>query len=249
MKTAIMSDAHANPFALEAAIHDAEALGCGRWVFLGDLTGYGPDADQALKLVRERFDVAVMGNHDVIAADLDHSVESRMIPNYDLDRLQGSRLDEESREWLAGRPFEHREGECAYTHGTFVRPMSFDYMHDTHDARCSLMERDERFLFVGHTHWPCVMAMDEKGRMAHVEPRDVRVKETTNMLTVHVHPGCRYVVNGGSVGHPRAFENCTYAIFDDVGAITIRGLPFDRERYVAELAAAGIEVPHWLASA
>ena len=47
MKYAIMSDVHANPAVLETALADARALGCEKFVMLGDITGYGYDANRA----------------------------------------------------------------------------------------------------------------------------------------------------------------------------------------------------------
>lgn len=41
MKYAIMSDAHANPRALETALEDAAKSGCRKYALLGDITGYG----------------------------------------------------------------------------------------------------------------------------------------------------------------------------------------------------------------
>ena len=64
MKYAIMSDVHANPAALEKALKDARAVGCEKFILLGDITGYGYDPKRALELVRENFDVVLMGNHD-----------------------------------------------------------------------------------------------------------------------------------------------------------------------------------------
>ena len=43
MKYAIMSEVHANPRALKVALEDARRLGCGKYVLLGDVTGYGYD--------------------------------------------------------------------------------------------------------------------------------------------------------------------------------------------------------------
>ena len=70
MKYAIMSDVHANPRALEAALADARAQKCEKFVFAGDVTGYGYDVNAALRLVRENFDVALMGNHDSVCAEI-----------------------------------------------------------------------------------------------------------------------------------------------------------------------------------
>ena len=59
-----MSDVHANPRALKVALEDARRLGCGKYVLLGDVTGYGYDVKTALSEVRKNFDVVLMGNHD-----------------------------------------------------------------------------------------------------------------------------------------------------------------------------------------
>ena len=58
MKYAIMSDVRANPRALETALADSRAQKCEKFVFAGDVAGYGYDANAALRLVRENFDVA-----------------------------------------------------------------------------------------------------------------------------------------------------------------------------------------------
>ena len=52
MRYAIMSDVHANPKALEVALADARRLGCGKFILLGDVTGYGYDPKGALEGVR-----------------------------------------------------------------------------------------------------------------------------------------------------------------------------------------------------
>ena len=58
MKYAIMSDGHANPMALETALADARAQKCEKFVFAGDVTGYGYDVNAALRLVRANFNAA-----------------------------------------------------------------------------------------------------------------------------------------------------------------------------------------------
>ena len=71
MKYAIMSDAHANPLALETALADARAARCGKFILLGDVTGYGYDPKRTLDIVRRNFDVVLMGNHDSACAGLE----------------------------------------------------------------------------------------------------------------------------------------------------------------------------------
>ncbi|MFW3146594.1 MAG: metallophosphoesterase family protein [Thermoplasmatota archaeon] len=63
MKFAVISDIHANPWALEVVLeqlHDVDEIFC-----LGDVVGIGPDPSGALEmLMRERRLICVMGNHD-----------------------------------------------------------------------------------------------------------------------------------------------------------------------------------------
>jgi len=42
MKTAVLTDLHANREAVEAVLDHARASGAKRYAFLGDLVGYGP---------------------------------------------------------------------------------------------------------------------------------------------------------------------------------------------------------------
>jgi predicted phosphodiesterase len=67
VKTAFLSDLHANREAVESVLEHARAEGAQRWVLLGDFVGYGADpawvVDQVRDLVRQGA-MAVMGNHD-----------------------------------------------------------------------------------------------------------------------------------------------------------------------------------------
>ena len=102
MKYAIMSDVHANPKALETALADARRLGCGKFILLGDVTGYGYDPKATLEIVRRNFDVVLMGNHDSACVELEPEWEVRMNNNYDFDRKARELLSEEERAWLCG---------------------------------------------------------------------------------------------------------------------------------------------------
>ena len=107
MKYAIMSDVHANPAALEKALKDSRAVGCEKFILLGDITGYGYDPKRALELVRENFDVVLMGNHDSACLGLEPEWEVEGNINYDLDRKAHEQLSESELEWLRERRYLH----------------------------------------------------------------------------------------------------------------------------------------------
>ena len=200
MKYAIMSDVHANPFMLRMALLDARATDAVRFVCLGDVSGYNDDAREAIRLVRENFDVALMGNHDFVCAGLAPAEEAECL-SYCNDVAQRGELSEDERAWLAARPYLHAEGEAAFAHGTFVRPEEFHYVLDSRAARTSFDARKERFLFVGHVHEAKIWEREPDGQIKEIciPP----TKEPFHVFDFTPKDGCRYIVNVGSIGRPR----------------------------------------------
>ncbi|MGA1399914.1 MAG: metallophosphoesterase family protein, partial [Phycisphaerales bacterium] len=64
MRTALISDIHANLAAFEAVLADLDARGVDRIVCLGDVVGYGPDPVECVDLVAKRCEWWLMGNPD-----------------------------------------------------------------------------------------------------------------------------------------------------------------------------------------
>src|SRR5438270_4581511 len=68
-RTAIISDVHGNLPAFEAVLADIDREGVDlRWC-LGDLVGYGAQPDECVALARERCDLCLIGNHDLVVVD------------------------------------------------------------------------------------------------------------------------------------------------------------------------------------
>lgn len=253
MKYAMMSDVHSNPLALKAALADAKAMGCGRFVFLGDVTGYGYDVAGALNLVRENFDVALLGNHDSISSGLESNPEIMANPHYDVDREQGGRFSKEEREWLKGRRhvYKNRKHDFACVHGDFVAPGEWGYIMDEDDAMASFRVMSEKLLFCGHLHHAMVFGLSADGEKVSELYADKLDRPACKAESVTFKPlyGCRYIVNCGSVGNPR-YDLCTaYAIYDTSGGeVTIRRLPFDFKSYTFSMIDAKVKLPLWLVS-
>ena len=223
MKYAIVSDVHANPVMLNMALIDARDAGAARFIFLGDVSGYNDDANGAIKLVRENFDVALMGNHDLVCAGLVATEEEESYGSYGRDVAQREEMPEEYRAWMKARPYVHSERDAAFTHGTFVRPEEFDYVLTPEIALMSFDARDERFLFVGHVHESKIWEREPDGRVVEIDiPRTEEDVQTYDFMPKS---GCRYIVNVGSIGLPRD-GYASYVIWDsDTGQIS-----FHRQR-------------------
>lgn len=62
-----------------------------------------------------------------------------------------------------------------------------------------------------------------------------------------VKDGSRYIVNVGSVGHPRNDFCSSYAIYDtEEKRVTVRRIPFDFKSYIDEILQRKLDLPSWL---
>ena len=236
MRYAVMSDIHANPWALERALAAAREQGAEKFVCLGDVVGYGPDAVGAVELARSVFDVALMGNHDAATVGLISSWNFR--PEAKAGFLRhGIELGAEALSWLRGLPYVYRGELFAAAHGSLVNPEAFAYILREGDALAAFEAMDATpLLFVGHT--PLSLAVERTGRSR------VRVREADRL---ELSGKSAYIVNAGSVGYPRNEPESVYALYDsDQGTVVWRRLPFDYGNYVARMRAKRIELPGWL---
>ena len=235
MLYAIMSDIHANPWALEKALGDARACGAEKFVCLGDVVGYGPDALGAVRLAREAFGVTLMGNHDAATVGLVSSWNFRPEAKAGVHR-HGLELDAESLGWLRGLPYAHRARSFVAAHGSLAEPEAFNYLMTEGAALDAFAEmEDARPLFVGHTHTS--LAVRRKG------PRSVEVLDPFELALAE---GGRYIVNVGSVGYPRNELESVYALWDSRQRTVVwRRLPFDYADYAARMDARGVALPDW----
>ena len=248
MKYAIMSDVHANPKALETTLADARRLGCGKFILLGDVTGYGYDPKATLEIVRRNFDVVLMGNHDSACVGLEPEWEVKMNYNYDFDRKARELLSEEERAWLRGRAYQHEEAGFICAHGDFTQPKMWNYIIYEDAAERNFRFRDEQLMFCGHTHHAAIWELTGKG-VCHpkLEHRFWQPAAKAESISFKLNPASRYIVNVGSVGYPRNDLCGAYGIFDaDARRMTIRRLPFDFKSYITEMLNHDLNLPGWL---
>lgn len=240
MKFAIISDVHANPQALERVLADAERCGAEQVVCAGDVVGYGHDPAGAIRILRDRGIPTVMGNHDAAVAGW--SGTSDMIGSArDGVARHRAELGDDDVAWLRSLPYVYEGDGFAVAHANFLAPKDMDYVHTRLEARDSIFSRDEKMLFIGHTH---VEALYRVGFVSdprypdseQLEPRDFKLED-----------GWQYLVNVGAAGYPRVKSYSSYVIFDSAtGGVQFRQVEFDFAGYKSALRAKSIPIPPWM---
>lgn len=221
MLTALLSDIHGNLEALNACLHHARSRGAKRFAFLGDLVGYGADAQAVVETVAgfaAEGAVVLKGNHD-------EAIEASKGYFNDASRaaLQWARetLSQEQRRFLASLPLVVREGAVCYVHASAAAPQRWEYIDSPGAAKRCVEAANASYTFCGHVHDQVLYFQDSKGRMSEFRPYPG--------TPIPVRDQRRWVAIVGSVGQPRDRNPAAaYALFDPAGQrLTFFRVPYD----------------------
>ena len=238
MRTAILSDVHANLQALNVVLTDVFSVGVDRIISLGDLVGYGPQPAEVLEVAYARIGHFVLGNHDaVIAGRMDPGVfnpAARTMIDW-----TASRVDGKARAFLKTQPYLLTGNGFRCSHGNPANPATFGYLLEAADANAAWAAAPEPCLFVGHSHVPGLFVLGPSGTPHWLAPQDFAFEEHK-----------RYIVNVGAVGEPRDGDvRASYCIFDEESQeVLFRRVAFDLEAYqrAVEQAAPPQRTAHFL---
>lgn len=204
MKYGVLSDIHGNLEAFDAALARLKAEGAEKYIFCGDLIGYGPDPEKCvqkyMQLQNKGLAVGVLGNHDAVFSH----PELREYFNFEALRSLDWSEKQMNKKTIGNVSFlpeiVHGKNFTA-VHGTPMDPIK-EYFAGCQQYRTAYHLWKGQLLFVGHTHLAFYMAGDENICHVTVVHQEAQVP---------LHSFLRYVINPGSVGKPR--DNDTRAAF------------------------------------
>jgi diadenosine tetraphosphatase ApaH/serine/threonine PP2A family protein phosphatase len=235
VRIALLPDVHANREALSACLDHARGRGADRYVFLGDLVGYGADPgwviDTTERLVAQGG-AAVLGNHDLaVTEEAGRPMQPEARRAVEWTRSQ---LSDAQRDFLASLPIQIDERDRLFVHTNAWAPRGWEYIREPFDAGRSLRATACRLTFCGHTHEPSLYHMAADGRVSPFQP----VPGTEIPLALPR----RWLVIPGSVGQPRDGNPAScYALFDDSHtAVTFFRVPYDFETAARKILQAGL---------
>ncbi|MCK9241107.1 metallophosphoesterase family protein [Desulfocurvus sp.] len=233
MSIAVLSDIHGNLDALRAVLADMDALGVAGAVSLGDVIGYGPDPEACLALLRERGIPTVMGNHEHAMLRESHkrwfNPQSRAAVE-----ITETLIGPDTREALRTLPTSLVRGGARFVHGYPPDNLHL-YLHAVSDERLgqTLAQMAEEVCFVGHTHDLAWIRWDN-GHLT---------RGTLAPGVLALDPGCRYLLNVGSVGQPRDdFDTTAKYVLHDPAArrCEVRRVAYDARPVAARMLAQGV---------
>jgi len=249
---AVFGDIHANLEALAAVLKDASKNGIFRFVCTGDIVGYAANPSECLRRVRKLNGPVVLGNHDA------YVWQEEDLKNINLEAglailWTRKQLGEKEKTWLQARPLsmdfnEGPPGEpdrtgkwfkcaCCLVHSSLPDPSAWQYVMNPVQAERLIRAQTADLVFFGHTHIPSIFAFNPQTEMFSAE---CPAKEGIHQLD----PGCKYLINPGSVGQPRDRDpRASYALFNPAAAtIEIRRVEYDIAATQQEIKSAGLPI-------
>jgi diadenosine tetraphosphatase ApaH/serine/threonine PP2A family protein phosphatase len=232
MKTAIISDVHANLEALTSVLQEIDTLSVDRIICLGDVVGYGGSPNECADIVRTRCDITLMGNHDAAvtgAMDVAYYYQGAR------DAIEWTRkqLSDRNYDWLYSLPYSWIDKDLGFYHSAPIMPSGFFYVVQDSEAQphLDIVKRLKKVSFIGHAHLTLIFALSEG------------TARETEAAHVSALGEARYIVNAGSVGQPRDRDpRACFALWDsDRDTLEHRRVSYDVESAAAKIIEAGLE--------
>lgn len=214
MKIAVISDIHANVYALINLLEDIDNEKVDTIICLGDLVGYGPHPNEVISMIRRRHILCIKGNYDNSVVDNEYSyIRETLINSFSLPWTVHE-LREENKIFLENLPstltLNIANKKLLFVHGSPDKIN--EYLLKDGDNTLKFMDSiDEDVLICAHTHIP-------------------GIKEFGNKV----------YINSGSVGKPKIGRpNSTYCILninkEEGMKVQVKEIPYAFKRIIKDM--------------
>ena len=234
MRTAVISDIHANLPALEAVLSAIDAAEPEEIWCLGDVVGYGAQPDECSDIVRERCDTCLVGNHDLaVLGELDVSAFSAAAAAAVTWTME--QADKRTMQFLGELDAQGERNEVALFHASPRDPV-WEYVLSIEQAEDCLELQSRRVSLIGHSHVALYFTGPDAGRDG-----AVRGAPASDGALLDLGAG-RWLINPGSVGQPRDGDPRAAWLELDTEEWTVRyhRIDYDIDRAAAPIVESGL---------
>jgi predicted phosphodiesterase len=202
----IFSDIHSNIEAFDKMLSLKKLQHVDRFLFLGDLVGYGPDPNEVITRFRQLANVRfVRGNHDKVIAELESSSLFNPAAAFSAEWSK-LKIIEDNFQYLKQLPKGPQVIDRFITicHGS---PFDEDYyIFSQFEAAESFKFMETSIGFFGHTHFPIIY---------YLRNEKIDIVPLSDNTKIKLDTNTRYLINPGSIGQPRDKNpSSSFIIFD-----------------------------------
>lgn len=215
MKIAVVSDIHGNKQALEAVLADIAGYKPHHIVCLGDVVGYGGDPEWCVQTVKAVCSVCILGNHDVVVAEIQQLHGLNPMALYALSWTMDN-ISEDSLAFLRSLSYvaQGHGNKIGYVHSSFPHPQGFGYLFRWERIQEHFEAQKHKIVFLGHSHVPDCWTTDGKKVFGTFGFRNNFVE-----FDLEGPHSDKSFINVGSVGQPRDGDSrASYALVEKEGS-------------------------------
>lgn len=229
MRYGIFSDIHSNLEAFQAACNYFGKERVNKFIFNGDIVGYGPNPRECISLLKKIDPVLVAGNHDWAVIDkfnIDYfnpaAKEALLWTKKELRKEDFSFLDTFS--------LKYAEANFICVHGSLDNPAVFNYIVDNYDAVLNFSLLGKQILFIGHSHRAEAFRI-KKDKISCIRDNEIKIE-----------PKSKYIINGGSIGQPRDRDpRLSLCLYDsDEGVVKFVRLEYNIKKVAEKILKQGL---------
>lgn len=190
MRYGIFSDVHSNLEAFEVAINFYKTEKIDRFIFLGDIVGYGANPNECILALKSLNPVVIAGNHDWAVSD---KFSIAYFNPYAKEAVlwTAKELKQENIHYLRNLVLTYEEKDFICVHGSLENPQQFNYILNSYDAQFNFSLLKQRLCFIGHSHRAEVYILENNQLLRLCQQK------------IKLNSGAKYIINVGSVGQPR----------------------------------------------
>ena len=217
MKYGIIADVHSNLEAFKAVLDAMK--GIEKFIYAGDIVGYGADPNACIDLLRSLNVKAVAGNHDKAVSD------DVGIGFYRGDIIRSinwtkSVITKDNMQYLRDLPEHIEEQGYEIVHGSLRSPLD-EYITGVDVGAINIDLQKRKLCFVGHLHVPLYIFKNadgtyDGGHLADGDKLGLSKPEAA-------------VINVGSIGQPRDNDpRASFGIYDtEKNTLQIKKIAYD----------------------
>jgi len=230
MRIALISDIHGNLPAFEAACDAIEESGAEQIWCLGDLVGYGAQPSECVELARDRCDVCLAGNHDLVVTGeidiADFSSTAATAANWTRENISAEAL-----EFLKSLDPADPSREPGLYHASPRDPI-WEYVLSTWQAHECMAAMGPRVGAIGHSHVALFFHQDGGEATGATAPGGTEMDLSSG----------KWLINPGAVGQPRDGDpRAAWLLLDtDTWMATWQRTDYDIDRAASAIERAGL---------
>ena len=192
MRIALLSDVHGNLPAFEAVLDDIDTETVEEIWCLGDLVGYGAQPDGCVQLARDRCNLSLAGNHDLVVTG-DIPIEDFSAGAAAAARWTQETIGADALAYLRSLQPADPSREPALYHASPRDPV-WEYVLSTWQADECMALMEARIGAIGHSHVALWFQRDGEGQVTGATAEAGLELDLSNG---------RWLLNPGGVGQPR----------------------------------------------